>query len=83
MEEHYVLGLVLASLLGFLLVYALFFKKNDRRDSVEAVKSTTATTTTAISGECRSRNGAGDDVDVIIVGAGVAGAALAHTLGKV
>ena len=39
--------------------------------------------TTAVNGECRSKNGGGDDVDVIIVGAGVAGAALAHTLGKV
>ena len=34
-------------------------------------------TTAAVAGECRS------DSDVIIVGAGVAGAALAHTLGKV
>lgn len=79
MEEHLLYGSILAALLGFVLAYALFFKRNGVFN--EAEKS--ANTTTAVARECGSRNGYGDDADVIIVGAGVAGAALAHTLGKV
>lgn len=74
-EDQYVLGSILASvLLGFVLVYAFFFLNK------KISSSSINTTTTAINGECRART---DDPDVIIVGAGVAGAALAHTLGKV
>lgn len=42
---------------------------------------TTPTTTIIHGGECRSRNDQ-DDIDIIVVGAGVAGAALAYTFGK-
>ncbi|KAK6160573.1 hypothetical protein DH2020_003954 [Rehmannia glutinosa] len=74
------LGSVLAALFGFLVLYYYgFSRKNEKSWSTENGNSTTNTTTIA-EGECGSRDG-GDDV--IIVGAGVAGAALAHTLGKV
>ncbi|CAK9157943.1 unnamed protein product [Ilex paraguariensis] len=82
MEFQYVLGSVLALLLWFVFLYSVFEKKDSRRGSQEAAESTNTTTNTAaINGECGSKNSE-DDVDVIIVGAGVAGAALAHTLGK-
>nr|WNO03109.1 squalene epoxidase [Ilex cornuta] len=82
MEFQYVLGSVLALLLWFVFLYNVFEKKDSRRGSLEAAESTNITTNTAaINGECGSKNSE-DDVDVIIVGAGVAGAALAHTLGK-
>ncbi|PSR99943.1 Squalene monooxygenase [Actinidia chinensis var. chinensis] len=79
MADQYVLGSVLASVLALVVLYNLFVKRNARGESTA---DATKAATTAISGECRSKNGGGDDVDVIIVGAGVAGAALAHTLGK-
>ncbi|CAL5417986.1 unnamed protein product [Camellia sinensis] len=82
MVDQYLLGSLLASILVIVVSYNLYAKRNGRAESTTAV-TTTTTTTTAINSECRSKNGGGDeDVDVIIVGAGVAGAALAHTLGK-
>ena len=80
MADQYVLGSVLASVLALVVLYNLFVKRNARGESTADVAKAA---TTAVTGECRSKNGGGDDVDVIIVGAGVAGAALAHTLGKV
>lgn len=81
MVDQYALGLILTSVLGFVvLLYNLMAKKNRSRVSSEARSEGVQTVTTSINGECRSIEG---DVDVIIVGAGVAGSALAHTLGKV
>lgn len=81
MADQYILGSIFASILGIVLVYVLFVKKNGRRSSIDGGETTGTTTIAAAdSRECRSRD---DEVDVIIVGAGVAGAALAHTLGKV
>lgn len=78
MVDQFVLAIFLASLLGFVLLYSLRFKRKERASAVEikdeCVKS-------AANGECRSKSNY-DAADVIIVGAGVAGAALAHTLGK-
>lgn len=82
MVYQYIVGVVVASLLGFVLSYSFRGKKN---------------ITTPASMEQTTRNGfvktsenstrgpemAGSTTDVIIVGAGVAGAALAYTLGKV
>ncbi|KAI3878917.1 hypothetical protein MKX03_037314 [Papaver bracteatum] len=69
---QYILGGILASLLGFLFLLKLNGKKNKKNEiRDECVKS-------SINGDLRS-NG---DTDIIIVGAGVAGAALAYTLGK-
>ncbi|GMP45573.1 hypothetical protein CsSME_00014051 [Camellia sinensis var. sinensis] len=78
MVDQYMLGSILASVIGLALLYNLFVKRNGRDETTTTTTTTSTTTTTAINGECRSKN----DVDVIIVGAGVAGAALAHTLGK-
>ncbi|KAI3972699.1 hypothetical protein MKX01_019357 [Papaver californicum] len=69
---QYILGGILASLLGFLFLLKLNGKKNKSNEiRDECVKS-------SINGDLRSN----DDTDIIIVGAGVAGAALAYTLGK-
>lgn len=80
--DHYIVGALVAVLLGLLTFYGLFSRRNScRSDAVEEGDSCgAAATTSVVGGECRSRN---SGVDVIIVGAGVAGAALAHTLGKV
>ncbi|KAA8538259.1 hypothetical protein F0562_027918 [Nyssa sinensis] len=79
MADQCVVGSILASLLAVFVLYKFFGKRNGKGYSE---KRRTTTTTTAINGECRSKNAGRDDFDVIIVGAGVAGAALAHTLGK-
>ncbi|MCL7045736.1 hypothetical protein MKW94_030502 [Papaver nudicaule] len=73
---EYILGGILASLLGFLFLYFNGKKKNNKKNEIrdECVKS-------FINGDLRSKGGS-DDTDIIIVGAGVAGAALAYTLGK-
>ncbi|KAI3508928.1 hypothetical protein L1887_23950 [Cichorium endivia] len=84
MVDQLLIVSVFASVVGFILIYAFFVIKNVRKvlpagAGNSNVKSSSVTTKTiCINGECRSE----DDADVIIVGAGVAGAALAHTLGK-
>ncbi|XP_024966515.1 squalene monooxygenase-like [Cynara cardunculus var. scolymus] len=84
MADQFVIGSVFASVVGFILIYSFFVVKSVRKvlpaDAGNSNgKSLSVTTRTiCINGECRSET----DADVIIVGAGVAGAALAHTLGK-
>nr|XP_023872649.1 squalene monooxygenase-like [Quercus suber]POE85634.1 squalene monooxygenase [Quercus suber] len=78
--DHYALGAIFVSV--FALVVAIYSfvaakKKVAGEARTEAVNCVAAA---AANGECRSANAA--DADVIIVGAGVAGSALAHTLGK-
>ncbi|KAA8528433.1 hypothetical protein F0562_035788 [Nyssa sinensis] len=80
MVDQYTAGSILASLLGFVVLYNLFVKRNCNRGSTETRESTN--NNTATNEERRFKNAGGGDVDVIVVGAGVAGAALAHTLGK-
>ncbi|KAJ8773240.1 hypothetical protein K2173_028417 [Erythroxylum novogranatense] len=79
MADQFMLGGIFASVIGLIVVavfhYAAKRKESCLRDSSQIVKSIATT-----QGECRSVDAS--DVDVIIVGAGVAGAALAHTLGK-
>lgn len=73
------IGSLLLAVLGLFLFYAL----NKSRKSGQTEQGTgAASTATTVSdrGEGRSKD---RQDDVIIVGAGVAGAALAHTLGKV
>ncbi|KAL6317249.1 hypothetical protein AAG906_030002 [Vitis piasezkii] len=79
MVDQGILGWIFASLLGFVVFRSVLLKnKKNGGASVEirdeCVKSTA-------NGECRSKT-ACEEADVIIVGAGVAGAALANTLGK-
>ena len=73
-------GWILASVLGIVAIYSLVAKKKRAGVSSEARSECVESVTTTTNGECGFGNG---DVDVIIVGAGVAGAALAHTLAKV
>lgn len=81
MADQYLLGWILASVLGLVALYRALVKRNDDRRSALVEKRSECVKSVMVSnGECRSTDG---DVDVIIVGAGVAGAALAHTLGKV
>ncbi|KAJ4979517.1 hypothetical protein NE237_010297 [Protea cynaroides] len=79
MVAEYIYGGIIAVLLGFYLLYNSQRKKNRVKDRGsteirdEYVKNTA-------NGECWWDNG--EYTDVIVVGAGVAGAALAHTLGE-
>ncbi|XP_059644820.1 squalene monooxygenase SE1-like [Cornus florida] len=71
-----ILGLTFfVSLLGFVLLHIL-------RDRSKRNRQKKATSSTAFEIRGNSREFCPDKSDVIIVGAGVAGAALAHTLGK-
>jgi hypothetical protein len=80
MVDQSLFGWIFASVLGLVAIYNLVAKKNRVGVSSEARSEGMKSFTTTTKGECRSGNG---DVDVIIVGAGVAGGALAHTLAKV
>ena len=73
--EQYLLGVVVATCLGFALIYFLGVRKSEPDDSLDFHKPTNDFTQTR-----QQDDGA---IDVIIVGAGVAGAALAYSLGKV
>ncbi|XP_060192210.1 squalene epoxidase 3-like [Lycium barbarum] len=78
MMDKYIVPSFIVSLLGFILLYILrprtpnYYKKKDNKSGE---------TNNVITSNCKSEKGS-DNTDVIIVGAGVAGAALAHTLGK-
>lgn len=80
MIDQYIFGGFIASLFGFVLLYNLRRKTRKTKGSKVVGKD-----------ECINISAAGDglrkedggDADIIIVGAGVAGAALAYTLGKV
>nr|KYP34787.1 Squalene monooxygenase [Cajanus cajan] len=80
MVDPYVLGWILCSVLTLFALHSLAFRGTSRRASPENRNDFSETVTTT-AGECRSGN-RNSDADVIIVGAGVAGAALAYTLGK-
>ncbi|CAA0812390.1 Squalene epoxidase 1, partial [Striga hermonthica] len=80
MIDEYILGGFVASLFGFALVYNL--RRNVRKTRVpKAVRADESLERSAAGGGVREE-AAGGDADIIIVGAGVAGAALAYTLGK-
>ncbi|KAF8404831.1 hypothetical protein HHK36_009720 [Tetracentron sinense] len=76
MVYQYIFGGIVASLLGFVFFYNSRGKTKDRA----SVKIPDECAKSPSNGECRLEHS--DDTDIIIVGAGVAGAALAHTLGK-
>ncbi|XP_061372013.1 squalene monooxygenase SE1-like [Gastrolobium bilobum] len=80
MVDPYVPGWIICTALSLVALYKLVFAPKNRCASSEAAAQCSENITTA-TGECRSLNRNGD-VDIIIVGAGVAGSALAHTLGK-
>ncbi|KAJ8439735.1 hypothetical protein Cgig2_009559 [Carnegiea gigantea] len=74
--DHYIVGIFVASFLGFILLSSLFrpTRKKDRHSSAGFLSESSD------DGEVRTDQRPG--TDVVIVGAGVAGAALAFTLGK-
>lgn len=86
MADQYTWGLIFGLVLGLVALYnlGLFtlynFVMKTRTDSSDTT-SDCLTSNSVVNQECESDHFA--DTDVIIVGAGVAGAALAHTLGKV
>ncbi|XP_028806977.1 squalene monooxygenase [Neltuma alba] len=81
MADHYTVGWIFFSgLFALVAVYNLVFARKSRIVSSAASRQCLNSLNTA-AGECRSVDSSGN-VDVIIVGAGVAGSALAHTLGK-
>lgn len=81
MIDQYIFGCFAASLMGFVLLYNLRRKIRRNRGSKPAGKDECVkTSSAAAAGGSRQENGG--DADIIIVGAGVAGAALAYTLGK-
>ncbi|KAI3417386.1 Aa_trans domain-containing protein [Psidium guajava] len=83
MVDQSVVGWILASLLGLSALYHLVAKRGrGRGERRECVVETDTIVTTGKKCGSESVNGYGSEVDVVIVGAGVAGAALAHTLGK-
>ncbi|KAK7410108.1 hypothetical protein VNO78_00637 [Psophocarpus tetragonolobus] len=79
MVDPYVLGWIMCTVLSLVALRNFLFASNNRCASSSALCAQNITTA---AGECRSTN-CSADVDVIIVGAGVAGSALAHTLGKI
>ena len=82
MIDQYIFGCFAASLFGFALLYNLRRKIRRNRGSKAAGKDECITTSAAaVAGGLRQESGG--EPDIIIVGAGVAGAALAYTLGKV
>lgn len=77
-----VVGTVLVSLFGFAFPFLLWSNNNrKKKDCGDQFKIQTNSVNGSDIVECSPEHGSIDDV--IIVGAGVAGAALAHTLGKV
>ncbi|KAE8010406.1 hypothetical protein FH972_006777 [Carpinus fangiana] len=81
--DQHVLWTFFASLFGFVLLYTLRRNNNSNGNKIKTKKMTFPKECAKESfpdGECRPVNGSG--TDVIIVGAGVAGSALAYTLGK-
>ena len=81
--DQYTLGAIVVFV--FTLVVAIYsfvtVKKKVAREAWTKAVNCITTTVAATNKECRSANAA--DADVIIVGAGIAGSALAHTLDKV
>ncbi|KAG8364171.1 hypothetical protein BUALT_Bualt19G0099300 [Buddleja alternifolia] len=78
MIDRYILGSFIASLFGFVLLYNLRKKISRKTKASKVVRRDECITSAAATG----RQDSGGDADIIIVGAGVAGAALAYTLGK-
>lgn len=80
--DLYNIGWILSSVLSLFALYNLIFAGKKNYDVNEKVNQREDSVTSTDAGEIKSDKLNGD-ADVIIVGAGIAGAALAHTLGKV
>ncbi|KAK4491170.1 hypothetical protein RD792_001900 [Penstemon davidsonii] len=80
MIDQYILGSFVASLFGFVLLYKLRRKIKKPKSNSKIGNKDECINSSAADGGSQAHSGVEDDV--IIVGAGVAGAALAYTLGK-
>lgn len=80
-DTNYIALTLFTGLLGFLILSILGRPRPRRRDLSCVSGNSYQTRSDPTQGDRRTDNGFG--ADVIIVGAGVAGAALAHTLAKV
>ncbi|KAF8090123.1 hypothetical protein N665_0486s0021 [Sinapis alba] len=81
--DQFILATFFASLFAFVLVYVLRrSSRNDDANSNRSNKMNRGLVVVSSQNDAVSTNLADSGIDVIIVGAGVAGAALAHTLGK-
>ncbi|KAK8528380.1 hypothetical protein V6N12_074910 [Hibiscus sabdariffa] len=80
MPDSYLLGLILISMMTLAALCRIVSKRRKVNGIASSTRTESLKSVPTIDGECRSANGY--DTDIIIVGAGVAGAALAHTLGK-
>ena len=80
MADSYVWGWILCSLMTLVALCGVALKRR-KGNRISTTRTESVKSVPACNGECRSADGS--DADVIIVGAGVAGSALAHTLGKV
>jgi len=80
--DGYIAGGLLASMVAFAFFWSVlgFGRRRDEKSPAEGGTSGGVTISSVVEGGCRSDY---TGSDVIIVGAGVAGSALAHTLGKV
>lgn len=80
MMEKWILGWIFAYAVGLFAFYCFLARKENRRRALLEARGDTVKTVVSPSssdnGECRS------DTDMVIVGAGVAGSALAYALGK-
>lgn len=80
MMDQYLLGWILASVLGLAVLYGFVADRTRKeRNAVVEERYESVKSVPAVNRELGSDSG---DADVIIVGAGVAGSALAYTLGK-
>ncbi|KAF5749692.1 Squalene monooxygenase isoform 1 [Tripterygium wilfordii] len=77
--DRYIAGTFFASLLGLLLLCIFRFNDKQRKATIKG-SNATLKTTSSTRGDYSPDTGSG--TDVIVVGAGVAGSALAYTLGK-
>nr|AYN44138.1 squalene epoxidase [Tripterygium wilfordii] len=77
--DRYIAGTFFASLLGLLLLCIFRFNDKQRKATIKG-SNATLKTTSSTRGDYSPDTGSG--IDVIVVGAGVAGSALAYTLGK-
>ncbi|KAL5753191.1 hypothetical protein ACOSQ2_023698 [Xanthoceras sorbifolium] len=81
--DHYIVATFFASLFGFLLLFVLRRnnnKKKLKKDATDNKIQSNIVQSSINTGDSSPETESG--IDIIIVGAGVAGAALAHTLGK-
>ncbi|XP_020579137.1 squalene monooxygenase-like [Phalaenopsis equestris] len=82
MLQRYIFGGIVASLLGFLLLLISRDKKKKKNNEPVNSGDSAAIPMTGCDGGGAECAHADDEVEAIVVGAGVAGSALAYTLGK-